>query len=50
MKKKLLFIQILFIKNILNIFTDLEYPTVPYSVEEYCENLFDTVSPYAFAN
>ncbi|MCU9935323.1 hypothetical protein [Mycoplasmopsis cynos] len=44
MKKKALLIQILEVKNIFYIFNDLEYPRESCDVEEYRENLYDTVS------
>ncbi|CCP24422.1 hypothetical protein [Mycoplasmopsis cynos] len=44
MKKKALLIQILEVKNIFYIFNDLEYPCESCDVEEYRENLYDTVS------
>ncbi|WP_155104502.1 hypothetical protein [Mycoplasmopsis canis] len=48
MKKKQLLIQILEIKNILNIFSEIDYPSISCNVEQYCENLFDTVSTWIF--
>ncbi|WP_322908564.1 hypothetical protein RRG49_01630 [Mycoplasmopsis felis] len=44
MKNKEILIQILSIKNILINFSDLQYPSLSHSIEEYSENLFDTVS------
>ncbi|MFV8476354.1 hypothetical protein [Mycoplasma sp. BRA290] len=44
MKNKAMLIQILQVKNIFRVFNDIEYSSAQYLVEEYSENLYDTVS------